>query len=619
MINRIRRILLTSVVINAGNGQSTSVGLGGEPALTTTQLYGATSFQGGLRPVELDPGLNMDATEPAVERDSPVGNYGETMIVACGHAMHEGLATYTGIPIPAQGCHQHHFAAGRGGASLLQVSKGGDYYANWLMMTQKTPKPSCYLVTNMTIGETDQSRGEDGADWQERFTDWHEDYVADAMAVTGQTWTPFTVCNQMASHWKYASDDVGYPDAHDTPEIALAMWRAALEHPDIFCIFPRSILDYVDGVHHDNYSYQMMGKLHGRAVAKITAARMAGEPDPIVALQMLSVHVADATATTRTKISIKFSVPHPPLQFRTDWVAATDNYGFDIWNADGSLSDVIDTVAITAPDTVEITLDNGANFSAGKYLSIGFGRSGMTTSGRATGPRANLCDSEGDLDFYTDAGGTFRRLDNYPLISKTTRPPTSLAGGEVWDVAGEAKTYGSKGQALQRASGLFYVPNGFGINSTPSAVGANTLYAVRFDTPMRATGIAIEVTTLAAGNVRLGLYSIGRDGRPGALIEDLGEVSTGTTGTKIANFAKPRIFDGTAYMLVALFSATPTIVRGSTTSAGVAPKNGAASLLTATCISYWSASVTYGALPKVLPTLTDQASSSPPMIAMVGG
>lgn len=619
MTNRIRTILLTSTVIYAGNGQSTSVGLSGETALTTTALYGNTRFLNSVRPVAIDTNADYTQTEGLIESDSSAGNYGETGIAAGANYARERLVDYTGTAIEAQGFHFHGFTAGRGGASLLQISKGGDYYANWLLMVNSTPKPTSYLVTNLTIGETDQSRGEDGYDWQERLTDWHEDYVADAMEATGQAWTPFTICNQMASHWHYASDDVDYPDAHDTPEIALAMWRAALEHPDIFCIFPRYILDYTDDVHHDNYSYEMMGKLHGRATAKITAARMDGEPDPIVALQMQQVRWVDSTATTRAKIIIRFSVPHRPLQIRTDWVTAATNYGFDLWAADGTLKDIIDTVAVTGPETVEITLDAGQNSAAGDALTIGFGRSGMTTSGRTTGPRCNLCDSEGDVDFYTDAGGTFRRLDNYALISKTVRPPVALSGGEAWEIAGECKDYTLKRQAFQLASGRFFNPAGFGTNSTPSAVAANTLYAVRFDAPVRATGLAIEVTTPAAGNVRLGLYSVRRDGRPGALIEDLGEISTGSTGTKTLSFAAPRLLDGRAYILAALFSATPTIVRGTTSSSSVASLNGSTSLLSATGISYWSASVTYGALPKVLPTLTEQASSSPPMIAMVGG
>lgn len=73
--------------------------------------------------------------------------------------------------------------------------------------------------------------------------------------------------------------------------------------------------------------------------------------------------------------------------------------------------------------------------------------------------------------------------------------------------------------------------------STTASLTADTLYAVRFDVPQNSAAdrLAVEVTTLHASNIRLGIYGEGTapDSPEGAeLLQDGGTVSVGTTGVK---------------------------------------------------------------------------------------
>jgi hypothetical protein len=69
---------------------------------------------------------------------------------------------------------------------------------------------------------------------------------------------------------------------------------------------------------------------------------------------------------------------------------------------------------------------------------------------------------------------------------------------------------------------------------TPVAMTANLLHAIPFFCPQRKTftKIGFQVTTLTAGNARLGIYKSGSNGGPTTLILDAGAISTGTTGVK---------------------------------------------------------------------------------------
>lgn len=100
---------------------------------------------------------------------------------------------------------------------------------------------------------------------------------------------------------------------------------------------------------------------------------------------------------------------------------------------------------------------------------------------------------------------------------------------------------------------------------TTLAVSANTLYACPLFVAQAVTlsAIGIEVTSFAAGNVRLGLY-YDSAGAPGALLQDSGTVGTGTPNA-FKSVATSQVLTSGWWWLAAVFDATPT-VRAITTS-----------------------------------------------------
>lgn len=400
-----------------GYGQSLSVGLLGEPSVTVAQPYGNIRFTSGIRNKAIEGGT-YTATDPLVENDNADANYGETGIAAAANIFVEKMAGYA--TYPDQGFVLHGSSAGRGGMSIAQLSKGVTYYDGLIEMvqagfdlSQAASASFAYLATPFTHGEADQSAGTTRSAYKAALMKLASDIIADVGAITGQSWRPLMLTDQPASHLQYY-DASGHASPF-RPEIALALRDAGQASSDIYTVTPLYWGEYQDNVHLKNTSYQQLGKYYGRALAKLVRARQRGEGAPVLALDLKS-------AIWQGKvIDLQFNVPHGPIVFDASWITPTANKGFDLWSADGStLQDIITDVSIRGPDRVRITTSSVA--ASGSRLSYGFGRSSMTTSGRTTGPRGQLRDSEGDVDNYLDVNGVNRRLDNWCLIFETIKP-----------------------------------------------------------------------------------------------------------------------------------------------------------------------------------------------------
>lgn len=95
---------------------------------------------------------------------------------------------------------------------------------------------------------------------------------------------------------------------------------------------------------------------------------------------------------------------------------------------------------------------------------------------------------------------------------------------------------------------------------TTLAVSANTLYACPIfvaQASVTLSAIGIEVTSFAAGNVRLGIY-YDSAGAPGALLQDSGAVGTGTPNA-FKSVATSQALTSGWWWLAAVFDATPTV------------------------------------------------------------
>ncbi len=153
--------------------------------------------------------------------------------------------------------------------------------------------------------------------------------------------------------------------------------------------------------------------------------------------------------------------------------------------------------------------------------------------------------------------------------------------------------------------------------NTTIALTANTLNAVAFITPVARTitRMAIQVTTLSAGNARLGIYIDDGSVYPESLLLDAGTVDTGSTGIKEITGLNTSLLANTLYWFVLVTNATPTI---SAVTAGTAwqPLGYTSTALNVVGAGYWQVSFSYAALPNPFPSGATTTANHLPKIAV---
>ncbi|MCS0497320.1 hypothetical protein NVS89_19715 [Ancylobacter sp. MQZ15Z-1] len=375
-------------------------------------------FAQGIRP-PVDGHVELDALVPLAEADDH--SRGETGIAAAADMFVRTFSRLKGVEPDQLDVTLLGSSAGRAGARLVGLLPDTGNYRRLLQMIRAGKTLSAaqgraylYLATLWSHGETDQLRGTSGAAYASKLALLTEAISADARRISGQEWSPPLLAYQPASQLAYLAR--GKPETPFRPEIALAIRSAAHSNPDIFCVLPLYIGDFRDDIHATNLTYQEIGKYYGRALAKLVHARMGHAPVPPLALDLANA------SWSADGVRLRFAVPHGPLAFDTQWVAAVPNMGFDLWTPDEQLiPDAITGVTIVAPD--EVLISFARPVPSGSRLTYAFGRPGdPARGGREYGPRGNLRDSEGDGDSYTDVSGTTRRLDNWALIFEVAKP-----------------------------------------------------------------------------------------------------------------------------------------------------------------------------------------------------
>lgn len=156
------------------------------------------------------------------------------------------------------------------------------------------------------------------------------------------------------------------------------------------------------------------------------------------------------------------------------------------------------------------------------------------------------------------------------------------------------------------------VEGGYFISSSPTP-SANVLRAFPLIAPPRASTldrIAVNVTSLAAGNCRLGIYEATSDTNlyPNALLVDSGALSTGTTGVKEATIDVD-LEPGALYWVAHVGDAVPTF-RGQWISGAMQIFGVSSGLGTSPQVGL-SVSYTYGALPSTFPGSATAIASEP--------
>jgi hypothetical protein len=154
------------------------------------------------------------------------------------------------------------------------------------------------------------------------------------------------------------------------------------------------------------------------------------------------------------------------------------------------------------------------------------------------------------------------------------------------------------GTGIRTAFTSYYMSPVILPSATAAAVLANRVYFQPIILANQVVDrIGIEVTTGAAGNCRLGLYT-NAGGMPNALILDCGTVDTTSIATVEASFTALRLPPAWVW-LAAVFDATPTCRIGSATAADILGTSAVGGVNRSI-----SAAFTYGTLPSTATTPT---------------
>jgi len=239
--------------------------------------------------------------------------------------------------------------------------------------------------------------------------------------------------------------------------------------------------------------------------------------------------------------------------------------------------------SITVATGKSFTTQTNKNFQTGQFMTI--------------------------VDAANNANYMFGRVASYNNGTGALVFDSENVGGSgtktSWNISIAATAYAGGGSGISttgvRTNGYYC---GFG-GQTPVNNGqvmvANTLYTNFFVNPASDTftRIGVNVSSFAAGNVRLGIYNVA-NGIPTTLVLDAGTASTGSNGEKEITISQA-LAVGT-YALCAVFDATPSVFRLNTSTAVFQPIYGQdTGFLT---LSNFATSFTYGTLPSTHPTPT---------------
>ena len=209
---------------------------------------------------------------------------------------------------------------------------------------------------------------------------------------------------------------------------------------------------------------------------------------------------------------------------------------------------------------------------------------------------------------YSSSGPTLTRN----LVASSTGSLLNLSGSATVACVANEMDIGQLSPVPQIANN-YINPDSVGFGTGTATTVANLLYFFPFSRLAKVDAVALEVTTLSAGNVRGALYTMHpTTGLPHLLIEEGAAQSTGTTGIKAITFAAARWIDRPVY-IATNFSATPTCRAG---TAQVGQSLGMNVLNSSAPYTRLVATHTYGALPADVSALSFTAVNSVLMTAL---
>lgn len=409
-------------------GQSNAVANSGTPVLSTTQPYTNLMFDTGVMPMKGRP-ANANAScdgegctvyetpgslVPLVEGDKFFGYPVETVAAGLanqvsflattkhGLAKHDVLVSNHGRSGNTYWCLRKPVAPIAGtlnticnyktqylapftqGMSEVQSGKAlaaaaGKTYAVRAVATIHGESDDYSYANPQSGGWEFPLDGHDGTpdaikDYADALVEWQKDYEESIKAITGQT-VPVPLFVSQISGWNhgpYGKVAQNQLDGH-----VKAPGKVILIGPSYHLALNQS-----DCLHFTNAGERHLGEYFAKVYARVVIEGKTWEP-----LRPKTVTRAGNVVT------VQFHVPKPPLVIDETLVAAAANEGFTYVDASGAAAPAITNVALTGPDTVQITLAS-APTGAKKRLYYAMNQVKNTCIGTPQGARGNLRDSD---------------------------------------------------------------------------------------------------------------------------------------------------------------------------------------------------------------------------------
>lgn len=383
-------------------GQSLSLGAAALPALTTSARHDSLRFGGGVRPQDAGNSVQAryGALVPLIETEN--GVFGETPVAGALEQINDLIEAEDGIAYTQSPQRYLGSAPGMGARRLSDLARGTDFYARLLQnvvqgQNQAGCRPYDLRAVFWLQGEADYLEGTGQATYLSQLKSLQADLETDAAAITGQSAPLPLISYQVASH---AANGATHPG------IALAQWQASRQSARIHIAAPAYPFDYSDEVHFTAASSKAIGAYLGLAYKRLVVDGMDWRPlEPL-----------DLTLINPVTLEVRFHVPVPPLVLDAVTVSDPGASGFSLLGAGGAMIPITD-VAVSAPDRVRLT--TAAPIVGEATLRYAF--EGGTQSGRMTGPRGNLRDSQGDSLVF-DPSGIARPMHNWCVIFELPVP-----------------------------------------------------------------------------------------------------------------------------------------------------------------------------------------------------
>ncbi|MES0875193.1 hypothetical protein [Sinimarinibacterium thermocellulolyticum] len=386
-------------------GQSVSLGTGAVPPISTEPHPSNLMFSSGVRAQfgEGDAAANRASLVPFQE--SRYYWLGETPVAGMLQMIDQMRMQEDGHRSADLGIRYLGSAPGKGGQTVKALSFGSspfeqliwDLYFGHAHARVRNAEYRLGAVT-WGQGESDQYWGTDaqtyraGVDALRRQIDWVNEVI------TGSAERVPMIAYQVSAHLAAGSA---------RPDIALAQLELGRTQPDFHLATPLYMMDFVDEFHLDARSSKWLGAYFGLVYKRVVID--GGRWQPLLPLRARSIDRV---------VVVDFHVPVPPLVFDTVQVADPGQYGFRVVDPDGR-DNPITGIAIDRAGT-RVWIAAARPIAAGSSLRYAW--DGDKPSGRLTGPRGNLRDSQGDRLVF-DPQGIAAPMHNWCVIFELSVEP----------------------------------------------------------------------------------------------------------------------------------------------------------------------------------------------------